>query len=155
LSLNFITSSIIIRAHFLAFGKHNSRNSQLLFFIQSIKIKSKKSSFSLGISSRAFHKIAVIRLSTLIILKFSKASLYDFGEKSIVVKCQLFFFNSIAKFIPLNQFAVPISSIFLVFEIFIKSLKNLTLISLTLGTVFLSQYSLKSFKNNSIFIFFY
>jgi hypothetical protein len=136
-SLNLITSSIIIIQFCFNFGRDNSRKSLLLLIIQSIKIKSKLSFSSFGISSNAFHKISEIVFSNQTSLMFSSASWWDLGEKSILNNFHHIFSSSIQKLIQLNQFAVQISSIFLVLLILIKSTKNFAFTSLIFGTVFL------------------
>jgi hypothetical protein len=143
---------MIIIHHFFVLFQTNTRKSLLLFFIPSIKTKS-YFSFNLGITSRAFHKIGSIKSSTFAFLKFSKASQYDFGEKSIVVifPCHNFL-SSKAKLIVENPLAVHISSIFLTFFIFIKSLKNFAFVKLILGISFFIQCCFNSSKNSFSFI---
>jgi hypothetical protein len=147
-----ITSSIIIIHHFFVLSRTNKRKSLLLFFIPSIKTKS-YFSFNLGITSRAFHKIGLIKSSTFAFLKFSKASQYDLGEKSIVVIFHFpCFLSSKAKFIVENPFAVHISSMFLAFFIFIKSLRNFAFVKLIFGISLFIQCFFNSSKNLFSFI---
>jgi hypothetical protein len=78
--------------------------------------------------------------STQAFLKLFKASQCEFGENSIVVIFQYHkAFSSNAKLIVENQFAVPISSIFFTFLIFIKSLRNFAFVKLIFGISFFIQ----------------
>jgi hypothetical protein len=142
---------MIITHQFFNFGNDNSKKSLDLLIIPSINIKSKELSLNFGISSKAFHNISEIVFSNHTFFIFSNASKCDFSEKSILIKFPLHFSNSIQKLIQLNQFAVHISSIFLVLLIFIKSTINLTFTSVILGTVFSIPNCLRFFKNSSLF----
>jgi hypothetical protein len=151
-SLNLTTSSITIIHHFSTLSRTRSKKSLVLLFIQSIKTKS-YFSFKFGIISRAFQFIAFIISETQANLKLLIAVSYDDFENSIVVNLPQTSFNSKAKFIALYQLAVQISNIFLVFWIFIRSLKNLAFTSEMFGILFCIQCSLSSFKKKSISIF--